>query len=94
MIDPERFQVRFNGVPRQLGNTREFAFLLRLHRARGVYLSVATLGRDVWDDATVLKNTVHRVASSARRVLVGLGLARGAVDGSNPGHYRLVLPSA
>jgi hypothetical protein len=58
VIDRDRFEVRYNGVPCELRNTKEFAFIERLHRARGVYLPIATLGRDVWDNPNVLKNTV------------------------------------
>ncbi|MDY3563386.1 hypothetical protein R5W23_004889 [Gemmata sp. JC673] len=93
VVDPDRFQVRFNGAPCQLGNTKEFHFIARLHRGRGVYLSLAVLGRDVWDDAGVAKGSVHRVAASARRSLVALGLPPETIDGSNKGHYRLTLPA-
>ena len=94
MVDADRFEVRFNGTPGRLGNTKVFHFLARLHRARGVYLPLATLGADVWENAGVAKGTVHRVAAAARRTLVALGLPWDALDGSSKDHYRLVTPAA
>jgi hypothetical protein len=93
VVDQEHLVVRFNGVACPLGNTLEFWFLERLHRTRGKYLSIEKLGEDVWDDATVLKNSVQRVVSSIRRLLRDAKITGVEIDGSQKGHYRLVVPS-
>ena len=94
VVDRDRFEVRYRGIASAMGNTREFALVERLHRARGVYLSIDTLRRDVWNEDYVLKNTIQRIVSNARRCLVSLGLPKDVIDGANRGHYRLVVPTA
>jgi hypothetical protein len=94
VVDRGQFQVRLDGAPCTLGNTKEFCFVERLNRARGVWLSVERLGEDVWEDAGVAKNTVQAVASNLRRKLREAGLGAVLVDGNQKGHYRLVAPRA
>lgn len=92
VVDRSTFRVRFDGVPCDLGNTREFQFVERLARARGTYLSIAVLGADVWEDAAVAKNTVQAVACNVRRKFRDCGLPRDLIDGSQKGHYGLKVP--
>ena len=91
MVDRDRFRVVWNGRPCPLGNTLEFRFVERLHRARGAYLPIEVLGADVWDDVGVSKLAVQRVASNLRRLLGDAGAAGILIDGRQKGHYRLVL---
>ncbi|MDB5308816.1 MAG: queC 2 [Gemmataceae bacterium] len=93
VVDRARFEVRLDGRPCPMGNTMEFRLVERLHRGRGVYLPIETLGRDVWDDAGVPKNNVQRAACSARRRLREHGLSGVEIDGDANGHHRLVLQS-
>lgn len=88
----ETFSVTYNGRACDLGNTLEFRFVERLHRARGTYLPVPLLGKDLWDDEAVSKNAVQAVASNLRRKLRPLELPEDFIDGSRKGHYGLKPP--
>ncbi|VTU02517.1 unnamed protein product : Uncharacterized protein OS=Desulfovibrio aespoeensis (strain ATCC 700646 / DSM 10631 / Aspo-2) GN=Daes_1584 PE=4 SV=1: QueC [Gemmataceae bacterium] len=87
----ETFSVTYDGHSCDLGNTLEFRFVERLHRARGTYLPIPVIGKDVWDDEAVSKNAVQAVASNLRRKLRRLELPEDFVDGSQKGHYGLRL---
>jgi 7-cyano-7-deazaguanine synthase in queuosine biosynthesis len=93
VVDRDRLEVRMNGLRCPLGNNLEFRLIERLHRARGVFLPIETIGEDVWDDAGVSKNSIQAVVSNLRRRLREVGIECVMIDGSQKGHYRLLLPS-
>jgi hypothetical protein len=91
-VDRERFEARFGGRPCPLGNTNEFWLLAQLHQRPGIFISVDTLRTAVWDNDSTDKNAIQRAASNLRRRLRAAGITEVVIDGSQRGHYRLVLP--
>jgi hypothetical protein len=85
------FELRVNGKPCDLGNTKEYALAVRLARALGRYLSVGTLREDVWDDFKTEKNTIQRTVSNLRKKLREAGITDLVIDGRQYDHYRLVF---
>jgi hypothetical protein len=51
------------------------------------------LGEDVWGDPATKKNTIQRTASNLRRKLSDALISELAIQGDQPGHYRLHLAS-
>ena len=94
VVDRARLEVRMNGRPCPLGNNLEFRLIERLHRARGMFLPIETIGKDVWDDVGVSKNSIQAVVSNLRRRLREDGIEGIYIDGSLKAHYRLLLPSS
>ena len=90
VIDTGRYEVRFDGVPCPLGNTHEFHFLVRLHRARGNHVPYTALGADVWDNPLTPKSSIHRVVSNIRRKLGESGIQRLVIE-CERGSYALVV---
>lgn len=88
-IDHDRFAARWHGLPCELGNTKEFALLVRLSRKSGIYVPIHTLAADVWEDDQTEKTAIQRVASNLRRKLHEAGWAGVSIDGGQAGHYRL-----
>ena len=93
MLDRERFEARLGRRICFLGNTREYLLLERLNRRPGTFVSYDGLRADVWRDERTAKNTIQRTVSNLRRCLESERFEGILIDGSQPGHYRLVLPA-
>ena len=92
LVDPGRFEIRWQGKICELGNTMEFKLFERLNRWPGHYFSVNTLLDDIWPDRMVEPNTVQVTASNLRKKLRNAKMADLVIDGSQKGHYGLKLP--
>ncbi len=91
LVDRDTFSASYRGKTCPLGNTNEFILLERLARRPGVYVSISSLIDDVWHDENTEKNTVQRTVSNLRSKLAdefGTGVQ---IDGSQKGHYALIL---
>jgi DNA-binding response OmpR family regulator len=97
VLNDEQFEARYAGKTCILGYNYEYLLLAWLNRRPDTYVSVNALREDVWRCAMTEKNTIQRTVSNLRRRLREAGLAGVIIDGTQPGHYRLVLrgePSA
>jgi 7-cyano-7-deazaguanine synthase in queuosine biosynthesis len=93
LLDRERFEARLGRRTCFLGNTKEFLLLERLNRRPGTFVSYDGLRAEVWRDERTAKNTIQRTVSNLRRCLESERFEGVLIDGSQPGHYRLVLPA-
>ncbi len=93
VLDEESFEARLGNRSCLLGNTFEFRLLARLNRRLGRYIHIDTLREDVWQDRQTAKNTIQRTVSNLRRKLHDAGLVGVLIDGSQRGHYGLLLPT-
>jgi hypothetical protein len=92
VIDSEGFEARLGNLPPCfLGNTKEFALLVRLNHRPGRYVSYDQLREDVWGDIETAKNTIQRTATNLRRKLHDAGLTSVVIDGTQKGYYRLAV---
>lgn len=93
MVDRDTFCVQWRGGVCFLGNTLLFRFFERISRSPNNYISYRALLDDVWrgprDDSSI-----RGVAKRLRDRLAAQGMAElsASVDGTNPGHYGLMLP--
>ena len=90
-IDRDTFTVSYRGQTCKLGNTVPFRLLERLNQRPGVYLSITTLIDDVWKDESTESGTVQKTVSLLRKRLNDEGVVGIRIDGSEPGHYSLIL---
>ena len=91
-IDSNTFTVRYKkGKPCLLGNKRMFHLLKRLAKAPGIYISIKILIDDVWHGKEVSDEAVQRQVSTLRTVLKAKGIDGIEINGSQQGHYRLIL---
>ena len=88
LIDQGRFTVRCGGQTCFLGNTNEYRLLVRLHKARGDYVSYSDLIEDVWGGNEVKDRTIHKAVHSLRRKLRNAGLPEGIII-AQTGYYAL-----
>jgi DNA-binding response OmpR family regulator len=93
IVDRDTFSVRYRGLECFLGFTMDFLLLERFQRSRGIYLSIRTLMQDVWPLGKVIDDaTVQKTVSNLRKKLKAKELSdKIVIDGSQRGHYRLVL---
>jgi hypothetical protein len=91
VIDRATFTVRYGDLVCFLGPLKPFQLLERLHRAKGNYIDIATLLRDVWGDDLVSKGTVQKTISNLRKKLAEDGLGERFVIEAEIDHYRLLL---
>jgi DNA-binding response OmpR family regulator len=92
-LDPETFKAHFRAQECFLGNTIEYRLLERLWRARGRFVSYATLVKDVWAGYPAEKNTIQRTVSCLRRSLRECAMSEVKIDGTERSRYRLIIPS-
>jgi DNA-binding response OmpR family regulator len=92
LFNDETFSVVFQGKSCELRNTKEYAFIKRISKRPGAYVSLDELRASVWQDEHVEKNTVQRVVSNLRRQLESVGLVNLEIDGkTNRHHYALKI---
>ena len=92
LFNDETFSVVFQGKSCELRNTKEYAFIKRISKRPGTYVSLDELRASVWQDEHVEKNTVQRVVSNLRRQLESVGLVNLEIDGkTNRHHYALKI---
>lgn len=91
-IDPGTLSVRWDGRKCVLGASIGFRLMQRLARRPGRYISHDELLTDVWQCCRST-STVRSAVRDLRRRLVGSGMADLAarIDGTNRGHYALLL---
>jgi hypothetical protein len=91
VIDRNTFTTTYKGKSRELGNTVAFRLLERLAQSPGIYIPINTLIHDVWNGKPVSDEAVQRQASTLGTALKNAGIEGLVIDGSQPGHYRLIL---
>ncbi|AMV25207.1 7-cyano-7-deazaguanine synthase [Gemmata sp. SH-PL17] len=91
VVDRSQFSVFLSGRGCFLGNTNEFRVVARLSESPGRYVSVEDLQDDVWRGAHVSRNAVQQTMTNIRRLFRDSELTEIRLDGSQAGHYRLVL---
>jgi DNA-binding response OmpR family regulator len=91
VVDRKQFQVRLDGRPCFLGSRYEFRVVEYLAQRPARFVPVQELLDDVWGGAKRTANAVQQVVSNVRRMFREDGLTRIEIDGSQPGHYRLVV---
>ncbi len=91
-IDHHTLTVRWNGGGCFLGYTLAFRFIDRLAQRPNHYFSHAQLLDDVWGGPRS-PSAIRSVVSDLRYRLTGAGMEDLAlmIDGSNPGHYGLLM---
>ena len=91
-IDRHALTVRWNGNGCFLGYTLAFRLIDRLAQRPNYYFSHAQLLDDVWGGPRS-RSAIRSVVSDLRIRLASAGMAELAsmIDGSNPGHYGLLM---
>ena len=92
LVDPENQAVLWKGKRCFLGNNLLFRFFERLSRSPNQYISYRVLLNDVWGGERE-HSSIRGVAKRLRDRLAIRGMSdlSSRIDGSNPGHYRLIL---
>lgn len=92
LIDRDALTVAWNGRSCYLGYTTAFRLLERLVRRPNRYVSHAQLLDDVWGGYRS-KSAIRSAVCDLRERLSAAGMhdLAGLIDGSNPGHYALML---
>lgn len=90
VVDPDRFQVRFEGHSVTFKNTLDFRFLRLLAERPGHYLTVQNISIQVWGKEKASSQTIHKTASLLRSKLQSFG-SHIQIDGSRSGHYALLI---
>jgi DNA-binding response OmpR family regulator len=93
IINDEQFTMDWNGKTYAFKNTKEFGLLAVLARRFEKWVSVRRLVEAVWKDDLTDRHTVQRTVANLRQRLQRLGITDLAIDGSNPGNYRLYSSS-
>ena len=95
IIDDDTFSVRWAGRTCRLGSTVPFRLLKRLAQRPNVFIPCDVLFYDVWRDQLTSADAVRSAVKVLRRKLIAAGMEdlAGAIDGSNRGHYALMLGS-
>lgn len=91
-IDRSALTVRWNGQSCFLGYTTAFRLMERLAQRPNHYVSHAQLLADVWGgprSSSAIRSAVADL--KARLTYEGMAELANAVDGSNPGHYGLII---
>ncbi len=91
VVNVDTFTISHEGVSCFLGNTNEFRLIRRLHQRIGTYVSVGDLAEDVWGDDQTTKGAIQTTVCNLRRRLREHALAGIMIDGSQKGHYGLVV---
>ena len=91
-IDRSSLTVQWNGHSCFLGYTNAFRLIERLARRPNHYVSHAQLLADVWGGPRS-RSAIWSAIADLKIRLAGAGLAElaSAIDGSNPGHYGLII---
>jgi 7-cyano-7-deazaguanine synthase in queuosine biosynthesis len=93
VVDDE-FAVRCGLRECFLGNTKEFDLVRLLAKRLGRYFSHQDLLKAVWPDTVVEIGTLYKTAGNARRRLADNGITEFTIDGSQKGHYALLVDHA
>ena len=89
-IDRCTFSVSYKGKTCALGNTMAFRLIERLNNAKGFYVDIGTLIRDVWKNKVVSDGAVQHQIGTLRKKLRKAGIAN-IVFECEPKNYRLML---
>lgn len=91
-LDPRSFTISWRGKQCHLGYTLAFRLLETLARRPDQYHSIDYLLSDIWSGQRS-RSAVRSAVSDLRRRLTGAGMddLAAMIDGSNRGHYGLML---
>ena len=90
IIDRCTFSISYKRKTCALGNTMAFRLIERLNNAKGFYVDIDTLIRDVWKNKVVSDGAVQHQIGTLRKKLRKAGIA-GIVFECEPKHYRQIL---
>ncbi len=75
-----------------MGNTKPFAILEQLNRQLGAYVSLTTLRQEIWGNGSLIHDeSIQKQVSILGQQLRKAGMDGIEIDGTQKGHYRLVL---
>jgi len=87
----EGFEIRRGDRVARLGNTMSFKILEKLLAESGRYVPHSEIERAAWGDIASRSASLHQHVAKIRKKLSEAGFDDVEIDGSEAGHYRLVL---
>jgi hypothetical protein len=85
------FSALYKGKTCFLGNKKPFAVLEQLNRQLGGYVSLKTLRQEIWGDDLIHDESIQKQVSILGQQLRKAGMDGIEIDGTQKGHYKLVL---